>query len=186
MLPFQLGPVAKKLFARASASMAVTTKQTVLLRTFGLTKIPLLLFCTPSIVEYSPSVCVVRIPLNWATRNHLGSMYFGALAVGADCAGGFAATQYIRQTGKPVSFIFGDFKAEFLKRPEAATLFRCEDGEKMARLVDQAISSGERVSGITHVVATSPAATGLEPVARFTLTVSLKMRGRDGAKSKPG
>ncbi len=30
----------------------------------------------------------IRIPLGWRTRNHLGSMYFGALATGADLVGG--------------------------------------------------------------------------------------------------
>jgi acyl-coenzyme A thioesterase PaaI-like protein len=167
-----------QLIERVTHSLSPAVKQTWLLRAFGLTNIPLLLFCTPSVVEFNDRVCVVRIPLNWRTRNHLGSLYFGALAVGADCAGGIAASQYIRSTGEPVSFIFGDFKAEFLKRPQSDTLFRCEDGLSMRKLVDEAIETKERVHGTVHVVATSPKASGNEPVARFALTVSLKWKAR--------
>jgi acyl-coenzyme A thioesterase PaaI-like protein len=158
--------------------MSPELKQTWLLRAFGLTKIPLLLFCTPSVVEWTDEVCVVRIPLNWRTRNHLGSLYFGALAVGADCAGGFAASRYIHSTGEPVSLIFSDFKADFIKRPQSDTLFRCEDGLIMRKLVDEAIEKKERVHGTVHVVATSPKASGNDPVARFALTVSLKLKIR--------
>jgi hypothetical protein len=157
--------------------LAPTTQHTWMLRGFGLARIPMLLFCQPSIAEFTPEVCVVRIPLNWLTRNHLRSMYFGALAVGADCAGGYAATMLIRERQAQVSFIFGEFTAKFHKRPEADTLFRCADGLKMAALVDRAIASGERVHDHVDVVATSPAASGESPVATFRLTVSLKARG---------
>ncbi len=162
--------------AAAAARMSTSLRHTLRLRAFGLTRIPLLLFCRPSIVELTDEVCVVRIPLDWSTRNHLGSLYFGALAIGADCAGGYAATHLIEQRGVPVTFIFADLAAKFLKRPESDTFFRCADGRKMAALVEQAIATGQRVSDHVDVVATSPAASGDAPVATFRLGVSLKAR----------
>ncbi|HEY8887948.1 MAG TPA: DUF4442 domain-containing protein, partial [Gallionella sp.] len=56
------------------------------LRLFGFAKIPMMLYVRPSVMEISNERVVVRIPLTRRTRNHLGSMYFGALSVGADCS----------------------------------------------------------------------------------------------------
>ena len=63
-------------------------KATLMLRAFGLFKIPMILFVGPRVVEMNAERCVLKIPLGYRTRNHLGGMYFGTLATGADCAAG--------------------------------------------------------------------------------------------------
>lgn len=153
-----------------------TFKETLLLRAFGWMKIPVLGFCSPSVVELDDERCVVKVPLNWRTRNHLGSMYFGVLAVGADCAGGLLAMRLIKAQGSRVSLVFKDFKAEFLKRPEGPVHFTSTEGKGVAELVQRALVSGERENMTVHVVATVPNLSGDEPVARFELTLSLKRR----------
>src|SRR4051812_37497364 len=105
----------------------VTLRETLVLRSFGFFKIPLLFFVSPSVVELTDEKCVVKIPLNRRTRNHLGSMYFGTLAIGADCAGGLIAMRLIQAEKAKVSLVFKDFKAEFLKRPEGDVHFTSED-----------------------------------------------------------
>jgi acyl-coenzyme A thioesterase PaaI-like protein len=150
-------------------------RETFLLRAFGL-KIPLLFWTMPSVVELTESRCEVRIPLGRRTRNHLGSMYFGALSIGADCAGGLIAMKLIHQRGENVSLIFKDFQAEFLKRAEGDVHFSCEEGAQIAELVQRTLASSERQNLPVHVVATVPSRLGQEPVARFTLTLSLKKR----------
>ena len=151
-------------------------KATVLLRMFGLFKIPLIFFVGPRVVEMGPERCVLRIPLGWRTRNHLGGMYFGTLATGADCAGGLAAMQRIRETGANVSLIFKDFHAEFLKRAESDVLFTCTEGANIAAHVDVAAKGTERVTFPVNITATCPDKFGEEPVAKFVLTLSLKNR----------
>lgn len=99
-------------------------KETWKLRAFGALKIPLVFFCSPRIVEITDDVVEVMIPLTYRTKNHLGSMYFGALAVGADVSGGLLAMNRIVAKGNLVNLIFKDFRAEFLKRPEADVHFR--------------------------------------------------------------
>ena len=51
-------------------------------------------------VELSDDKCVVKVPLKRRSRNHLRSMYFGALAAGADCAGGLIAMRLIETEGE--------------------------------------------------------------------------------------
>ena len=152
--------------------MSETTK----LRLWTLSKIPLLFFLRPSVVEASESRTVIRVPLSRRSRNHLGSMYFGALCAGADLAGALTAMRRIDASGRRISLIFKDVKAQFFKRAEGDVLFSCEDGEAVAGLVRRAISSGEREELPVAVGATVPEKLGPEPVAEFVLTLSLKRR----------
>jgi len=150
-------------------------RETFSLRWFGLTKIPLLFYVGVSVAEISPERMVVRIPLRRRTRNHLGSMYFGALCIGADVAPGAYAMYLIRQQPARISMVFKDFQAEFLKRAEGDVDFICNQGKEIAELVAQAAVSDERVERQVEVISTVPSLSD-EPVARFRLTLSLKRR----------
>ncbi|MFA6120079.1 MAG: DUF4442 domain-containing protein [Sideroxydans sp.] len=150
-------------------------RETISLRWFGLTKIPVLFYFGVSVTEISKERMVVRIPLRRRTKNHLGSMYFGALCAGADCAAGAFAMHLIKQQPKSVSLVFKDFNAEFLKRAEGDVDFCCDQGKEIAELVAQAVASEERVERQLDVIATVPSLSD-EVVARFKLTLSLKRR----------
>jgi acyl-coenzyme A thioesterase PaaI-like protein len=168
-------PIATKLVAYVPE----TLKQTVKLRALGFLKIPVLFFLSPSVVELNDYRCVVKIPLTRRSKNHLGSMYFGALAAGADCAGGliawkFADEFHTKKKSKRIHLIFKDFKAEFLKRAEGDVYFTCEEGQQIRELVEKVGSSGERHHIPIHITATVPKKTGKEPVAHFVLTLSMK------------
>jgi acyl-coenzyme A thioesterase PaaI-like protein len=151
------------------------TRETLSLRLFGLARIPLLFYVGVSVTELTPEHMVVKIPLRRRTKNHLGSMYFGALCIGADVAPGAYAMYLIRQQRAPISMVFKDFQAEFLKRAEGDVHFICNQGKEIAELVAQAAASEERVERQIDVTATVPSLSD-EPVARFKLTLSLKKR----------
>jgi acyl-coenzyme A thioesterase PaaI-like protein len=157
------------------AERALTPEQraTWSLRAFGLTKVPLLLYCGPRVARLDEAACDIDIPLTWRTRNHYRSMYFGALAVGADCAAGLLALHHVELSHRPVQLLFKDLHAQFLRRPEGDVRFSCHDGLAVQELVADAVRTGERVQHMVQVVATVPAR-GAEPVAIFDLTVSLK------------
>jgi acyl-coenzyme A thioesterase PaaI-like protein len=153
-------------------------KQTWGMRLFGWLKIPLLASVHPAVVELSETRCVVRVPLRRWTRNHLGSMYFGALAIGADCAGGLLAMDQIKRSGGRVSLVFKSFQATFLKRPERDVYFICEDGEAIRDQVRRTLASEERITEPMAIQAAVKAADGsFEPVATFILELSLKRKG---------
>jgi acyl-coenzyme A thioesterase PaaI-like protein len=168
--------VKKKVAEPLLEALPSQVRDTAFLRAFGLWNVPMLFFISPSVVEVNENRCVVKVPLTRRTKNHLGSMYFGALAAGADCAGGLIAMRMIQKKGNQVSLIFKDFQAHFLKRAEGDVLFTSEDGPAVLKLVQQAIESGERVQMPVQVTATVPSKLGTEPVAQFTLTLSLKRK----------
>lgn len=151
-------------------------KETIKLRAFGFLKIPMIFFCSPRLIELSDDAVEMVIPLNYRTKNHLGSMYFGALAVGADVAGGLIAMRMIQNGGNKVNLIFKDFRAEFLKRPEGDVHFRSVEGAKVKALVERTLATGERQNETVEVIATCPKKFGNEPVAKLYLTISLKTK----------
>ncbi len=154
--------------------LPLRTLATLYLRWFGFSKIPLLFYVRPSVVLLNNEKVVVRIPFRRRTQNHLKSMYFGALAIGADCAGGLIAMQQIRASKEPVALIFKSLHADFLKRAEGDVFFTCTQGKEIAALVTKAIRCGERVEMPLKISATVPSKFGDEPVAIFTLVLSLK------------
>tara|TARA_B100000749_G_C18450136_1_gene476095 strand:+ start:56386 stop:56898 length:513 start_codon:yes stop_codon:yes gene_type:complete len=150
-------------------------KNNAFLNIFSLSKIPLLFFCRPKVVQLTDEDCQVLIPLSRRTKNHLNAMYFGALAVGADTAGGLAAMREIMESGEKVSLVFKDFKAEFLKRAEGDVLFTNKQVKEVRALVHKTIETKEREEFTFEVEASCPKISD-EPVARFHLTLSLKAR----------
>ena len=135
-------------------------KQTLSIRLLGWTKIPLLASVRPTVVELDPERCVIRIPLRRWSRNHLGSMYFGALAIGADIAGGLLAVEQIRKAGAKVSLAFKSFRAE---------------GAKVRDLVARTLASEERLGEMVRIQAAVRLPDGsYDPVAEFTLELTLK------------
>jgi len=143
---------------------------------FGILKVPLIFSVRPSVVRLDRSTCEVKIPLNYWTRNHLKSMYFGTLAIGADCAGGLLAMDVIARVAKKkkISIVFKDFKADFLKRPEGDVHFTCHDRKAVEKITRATLQTGKRVYTPLTIIATVPKLLGNEPVAKFVLTLSLK------------
>ena len=142
---------------------------------FGLLKIPLIFFCRPKIIKITDTSLEVRIKLIRRTKNHLDSMYFGVLAVGADLTSGFLAMNLIRRSKYKISLIFKDFHADFLKRAEGDVHFVCKDGLKIQELVKNTEETGDRQNLPVNVIAFVPSISD-EPVAKFILTLSLKKK----------
>ena len=151
-------------------------KANLYLSSFGLFKVPLIWLCRPKIISLDSDKVEVIIPLRRRTKNHLNSMYFGVLAVGADVAGGFMAMSKAQQRGEKISLAFKSVKGEFLMRPEADVLFTCDDGALIDRMLDHAIETGERVNEAVKIIATCPSLHGDKPMAIFELTLSIKCK----------
>lgn len=151
-------------------------KATLGVRWWAFRHVFLISFVQPSVIQLDENRCEVIIPLTWRTRNHLRSMYFGVLCIGADVAGGLIAFHLMRTRRIALSFVFKDVRAEFLKRAEGAVQFSCEDGAAIQQLVARAGASGAREEASVEVIARVPSISGAEPVAKFFMTLSVKKR----------
>ena len=156
-------------------STLVQTNRT--LWALGFFKIPLIFFCRPKIHELNDEKCVVRIPCKRRVKNHVHSMYIGALTIGADLAGGFLTMRHIEKTGKKIILIFKDVHADYLKLVEGDAYFTCNDGLKVQEAVRAAADTGERQNVPVNITVTVPSHLGDEPAAQYTLTLSIKDKG---------
>lgn len=149
-------------------------KETMKVRAFGFMQVPLIWFVNPTVIAVGEERTEIRIKLNRKTRNHLKSMYFGTLAIGADLAGGILCLNLLQEKGVKASFVFKDMQAKFLKRADGDVHFVCESGRAVSELVDRVTQSPERQEVAVEIKALVPSRYGDEPVATFTLTLSVK------------
>lgn len=156
--------------------MKTLWRETLLLWLFSLTRLPLIFWLKPRVIELNAKKAVIMMRFTRRARNHVNSMYFGVLCVGADLAGGLLAMNLFRNYKEKFTFVFKDFNAEFLKRCDGDACFVCEDGETIAHAVARAVETGERQNVTLGVTATAPFKYGEEPVCRFRLTLSLKVK----------
>ncbi len=153
-------------------------RNTAFVRLYTFWNIPLIWWIRPSILEMGREKTIVSIALNRRTRNHLGSMYFGALAIGAELVVAAKAVQAIYQSKEKVDFVFKDFKAEFLKRAEGPVHFICDEGVEVEALVQKTIATGERETQTFSGYAIVPSRDPNEKVLSFQVTLSVKKKSR--------
>ncbi|MFM7681565.1 MAG: DUF4442 domain-containing protein [Bacteroidota bacterium] len=138
----------------------------------GLIRIPVIGFVRPKLISINKEEIVVSISLRRRTKNHLNSMYFGALAVGADVAAGIFAFYYSEIHKKNISLAFKGMKAEFLKRAESDIRFVCSEGNKIETMLHACISSEGRQNESVTVYALNNLG---EQVAIFEMILSVKV-----------
>ncbi|HHU0076227.1 TPA: PaaI family thioesterase, partial [Legionella pneumophila] len=132
-------------------------------------KVALIGYLKPKLIQLTDNEIVVRLPLTRRSRNHLHSMYFGALAVGADIAGGLHGFYHAKQAKCKVSLAFKSFQAQFLRRPESDVYFICTEGDVVKKMIEESKKSGERINKPIHIKAYINYLTHPEEIADFIL-----------------
>lgn len=151
-------------------------KNNLFLMLYAWSKIPLIGFCSPKIIEANSERTVLMIPLSYRTKNHLNAMYFGALAIGSELCIAMLAVKMIQESGVKIDFLFKDYKANFLKRAEGDVHFICEEAQVVAQQINEAKNSPERINRTMTAYAIVPSISTTEKVATFELTLSVKNR----------
>ena len=144
-----------------------------LLWMMGTFKIPMMAFVRPKLLVLDENSSQVKIKLKRRTKNHLKSMYFGGLAVGADIAAGLHAFYFAEESGVKVSFAFKAVKVEFLKRAMTDVYFNSDEGQVVKQAFNEAMKSKERVNKWIKVEAKN---TEGEVVAVFDMEISVKVK----------
>ena len=143
---------------------------------FGLFKVAMIGYLKPRLLKLTDAEIVICLPLKRRSRNHLNSMYFGALAVGADLAGGLHGFYHADQAKCNVSLVFKSFQAQFLRRPESDVYFICQEGEQVKAMIEESKTTGERVTKPIHIKAYTDYPGQTEEVANFILELSVKVK----------
>ncbi len=145
----------------------------MMLRLMGIFKIPMISYVKPRLIQITDHDVLVRIKLRRRTKNHLKSMYFGALAVGADVTAGLHAFYFCDELNVRPSFAFKGMKAEFIKRAETDVEFSCAEGQIIREQVLKAIQTNERQN---HWVKVTAKDLNGDIVALFEMEISVKIK----------
>ncbi|KTD62544.1 PaaI family thioesterase [Legionella spiritensis] len=155
--------------------MSVLTRFKYFLWYFSRFKVPMIGYLKPRLLVIDDQRVVVKLPLRRRSKNHLNSMYFGALSVGADLAGGLHGFYYAAKNQLKVSLVFKSFQAQFLRRPESDVYFVCEQGDDVHAMIVESKASGERINKMIRIRALIHYPETPEEVACFDLELSLKV-----------
>ena len=136
-------------------------------------KIPMIGFVRPKLLVLNHTDVEVKIRLRRRSKNHLNSMYFGALAIGADVAAGIHTFYFSEKLGKKVSFAFKGMNAEFIKRAESDIVFTCNQGDIIKKAILK--SDAEKIR-INETVLVNAIDVNKEIVAKFDMIVSVKVK----------
>ena len=143
-----------------------------LLFLLGFVKIPMIRFTNPKLLAIHDNSVRVKIKLRRRTKNHLNSMYFGALSVGADIAGGIQVFYFSKKMDRKVSFAFKGMNAQFLKRAESDIVFESNEGQKIQKAMEKSLKEGSRINDSIMVEAKNDQG---EVVATFEMIVSVRV-----------
>ncbi len=138
-------------------------------------QVPLIGHLKPKLIKLTDEEIVAKLPLNRRSKNHLNSMYFGALAVGADLAGGLHSFYHAKQAKMKASVAFKSFEAQFLRRPESDVYFVCKMGVEIKSMLEESQKTGLRVNKPIEVMAFVNYPEHPEEVAKFSLELSIKV-----------
>ena len=143
-----------------------------LLFLLGFMKIPMIRYTKPKLLAIDDNTVRVKIKLRRRTKNHLSSMYFGALSVGADIAGGIQVFYFSKKMDHKVSFAFKGMNAQFLKRAESDIVFESNEGQKILKAMEKSLKEGSRINDSIMVEAKNDSG---EIVATFEMIVSVRV-----------
>jgi len=143
-----------------------------LLFLLGFMKIPMIRYTKPKLLAIDDTTVRVKIKLRRRTKNHLSSMYFGALSVGADIAGGIQVFYFSKKMDHKVSFAFKGMNAQFLKRAESDIVFESNEGQKIQKAMEKSLKEGSRINDSIMVEAKNDSG---EIVATFEMIVSVRV-----------
>lgn len=138
----------------------------------GTFKIPMIGYLRPRLMELTDNRVLVRIKCRRRSKNHLNSMYFGALAVGADISAGIHAFYFAKKHNLKVSFAFKSMQVEFIKRAETDVTFLCEQGLLIEEIVLESKRTNSRINRQIDVQALN---TSGEVIATFIMEISVKV-----------
>jgi acyl-coenzyme A thioesterase PaaI-like protein len=156
--------------------MKTDWKSTLSLWAFTAWKIPLIFKVRPRVVKLDDQRIKLIIPYKRLNKNHVNSLYFGSLAVGADISVGLLALARAKALKENVVLLFKDFKTDFLRQIRGDALFICEEASEIDDLIKQVKETGQRQNKTISGYVTVPSNDPEEKVMTFELTLSLKKR----------
>lgn len=144
----------------------------------GTASTPLMGYVRPRLVMLTQERIVIRVDVTRRSRNAFGTMFLGAIATAADCAAGAFAMKFMFDTGHQVLPLVKSVDAQCLRKVSRHAHFCCDQGREIFAACHQALATGVPQALPVAVRVTAPTEYGDEPVAHFSLLLSIRVQRR--------
>ncbi len=131
----------------------------------------------PKVIRLDDTVAEVSVKRWWLTGNHVGSMYFGALAMAAELSTALQLLNRLKNERLALTFIFKDAQFDFLKRAEGTVIFHIDEVQKVNELIDEAFRTNSRTDRLISGYAYSEKDPQTK-VLSYKITLSVKTKGK--------
>lgn len=142
-------------------------------RLFMLQKLPSAFFAGLRIQTMDEQRAVVTVRYKWFTQNPFRSMYFAVQSMAAEMSTGLLASGQVYKRNPAVSMLVVGLEAKFIKRATDTISFSCNDGDAIAKLVEESVATGE--GRTIRCLSTGTNIAG-ETVSEFYITWSFKAK----------
>jgi hypothetical protein len=120
--------------------MAVSTSK---FNTFTFFKLPSAWWCGVRLRHLDQQKAVVTVKHKWFNQNPFNSMFWAVQGMAAELSTGAMMIDQINDTGKKISMLVANNKANFSKKATGKITFTCEDGNLIKEALEKTIATGE-------------------------------------------
>jgi GTP cyclohydrolase II len=150
--------------------MKITPKK---INAYTFFKLPLAWWGGVRVKEISENSCTVYIKHRWINQNPFKSMFWAAQGMAAEMTTGALVRKKIVDSGRKVSMLVKDQRANFSKKATGLIRFECHDGKDLANAIEKSAKSGEGVVVVMKSTGYNPV--GVE-VSSFEFEWSLRVK----------
>ena len=142
-------------------------------RMFLLSKLPSAYFSGVRVKDLDENKCEVTVPFKWFSQNPFRSTYFACLSMAAEMSTGALALGHLYKRKPAVSMLVVKTEGEYFKKAVDKTIFACEEGLEIKRMIEEALATGEARTIRAKTIGKNKAG---ELVAEFYITWSFKSK----------
>lgn len=142
-------------------------------RLFMLSKLPMGFISGLKIVQLEAAAASVSVKFKWVNQNPFKSIYFAVLSMAAELSTGILAFGQIYQRKPAVSMLVVKMEAAFYKKAVGKIIFACNDGNAIAKAIEQTITTGEGINVTCTSIGINEQG---EEVAKFVFVWSFKAK----------
>jgi hypothetical protein len=124
------------------------------LNTFLLFKLPSAFISGVRVKQISLQQCTVTVKHRWINQNPFNSMYFAVQAMAAELTTGAMVMYHIKNSGKNISMLVANNKANFSKKAKGRITFVCNEGHLIEQAIEKAVATGEGQTFWMHSIGT--------------------------------
>ena len=112
------------------------------LNKFVLFKLPSAYICGVRVKAIDDNTCIVSVKHRWINQNPFNSMYFAVQAMAAELTTGALVMYQIQKSGRKISMLVANNKANFTKKATGRITFTCNDGPLIEKAIQETIATG--------------------------------------------